>query len=53
MVKNAISIFAGLVALIFIVNHPDQIVTFLQMFVDAARGVADALANLNVQGKGK
>ena len=48
MVENAIKVFLGLVALLYVVHNPDGVVDVLQAFVDAAYKFMKALANLDL-----
>lgn len=50
MIENLIKAFVALALLFFVILHPTRIVEFLQMFVDAAYGVGDALGNLRPNG---
>jgi hypothetical protein len=51
MVEKVFTAFIGLVGLYFVLMYPDRVVDFLQLFVDTAHHIAQALANLNVHSK--
>lgn len=51
MVEKVFTAFIALVGLYFVLMYPEKIVDFLQLFVDGAHRVAEALSNLNVHEK--
>ena len=55
MVRNAFLAFLGLVGLFFILRYPADVVGLLNLFVEAADRMADALRSLvhNLPGKAK
>lgn len=48
MIEKALMGFFLLVGLFFVTMYPDQLISFIQMFVDSAYKLASALGHLNL-----
>lgn len=46
--KSVISIFFSIVFVLFVCLYPDKLVEMMQMFIDAAYGMAHALGHLQL-----
>lgn len=51
MVQWLIKGFLVMVAIFFVLQYPDRIMDFIQLFIDSAQKTADALSHVNPQPK--
>jgi len=53
MIRNIALAFIALVMIFFVTKYPHQVIALIQMFVDAAYQIANALGQTNITNGGR